>query len=65
MDGTVENAQAYVVVVNAEGQHSIWPAHRDVPEGWQDINVRGSREECLDHIEREWTDMRPLSLRGQ
>ncbi|MFJ4715421.1 MbtH family protein [Streptomyces sp. NPDC088785] len=65
MGGTVENAQAYAVVVNDEGQHSIWPAHRDVPAGWRDIDVRGSREECLDHIEREWTDMRPLSLRGR
>ncbi|RKT55096.1 MbtH family protein [Saccharothrix australiensis] len=53
----------YKVVVNHEEQYSIWPVDRaDVP-GWSDAGVRGTREECLAHIERVWTDIRPLSLR--
>ncbi|MEV7013095.1 MbtH family protein [Streptosporangium sp. NPDC051022] len=53
----------YIVVVNDEEQYSIWPAERELPPGWADAGTRGSEEECLAHIERVWTDMRPRSLR--
>lgn len=51
------------VVVNDEEQYSVWPAGRSNPDGWHDEGFTGSREECLAHIERVWTDMRPRSLR--
>ncbi|MEH1102315.1 MbtH family protein [Micromonospora sp. CPCC 205561] len=35
----------------------------EVPAGWRDAGRTGSRQECLEHIERVWTDMRPRSLR--
>ncbi len=53
----------YKVVVNGEEQYSIWPADRDNAPGWRDEGTRGTREECLAHIGRVWTDMRPRSLR--
>jgi len=53
----------YVAVVNDEEQYSIWPAHRELPSGWRGTGVSGSKQECLDHIETVWTDMRPRSLR--
>ena len=53
----------YRVVVNHEEQYSIWPDYREIPEGWRDVGVSGSKDACLDHIEKVWTDMRPLSLR--
>jgi len=53
----------YEVVVNDEDQYSVWPSGRDVPAGWRTIGVSGTRDECLDHIEQVWTDMRPRSLR--
>ncbi|WP_197321534.1 MbtH family NRPS accessory protein [Saccharomonospora sp. NB11] len=53
----------YHAVVNDEEQYSIWPAHRELPAGWHETGVSGSKEDCLDHIERVWTDMRPKSLR--
>lgn len=53
----------YQVVINAEEQYSIWPADRDVPAGWSATGFRGSKQDCLTHIEEVWTDMRPLSLR--
>ncbi|MFJ3671390.1 MbtH family protein [Streptomyces sp. NPDC090106] len=56
-------AQTYRVVVNGEEQYSIWPEGRDLPDGWYDEGTSGSKEDCLDHVERVWTDMRPLSLR--
>ena len=57
-----ENAD-YVVVINDEEQHSIWPAQREVPAGWRVIHPADSRKACLAFIESNWTDMRPKSLR--
>ncbi|WP_327432449.1 MbtH family protein [Streptomyces sp. NBC_01236] len=54
---------SYTVVVNDEEQYSIWPVDRDIPAGWRERGLRGSKEECLAHIQEIWTDMRPLSLR--
>ncbi|MEU2611449.1 MbtH family NRPS accessory protein [Micromonospora sp. NPDC007271] len=51
------------VVLNDEEQYSVWPADRPVPDGWWDAGFHGSRDECLDHVARVWTDMRPRSLR--
>lgn len=53
----------HLVVLNDEEQYSVWPADRPIPAGWRGEGTAGSRDECLDHIERVWTDMRPLSLR--
>ncbi|MFE6702465.1 MULTISPECIES: MbtH family protein [Streptomyces] len=52
----------YFVLVNAEGQHSLWPAFAEVPEGWDKAFGEASREECLEFTEKSWTDMRPKSL---
>lgn len=53
----------YCVVVNHEEQYSIWPTEREIPAGWTNVGKVGTKQECLDHIEEVWTDMRPLSLR--
>jgi MbtH protein len=53
----------YKVVVNHEGQYSIWPADRESPPGWADAGKSGSKDDCLAYVEEVWTDMRPLSLR--
>ena len=34
----------------------------DVPDGWEVIFGEDGRQECLDFIEKNWTDMRPNSL---
>ncbi|MFD7834777.1 MbtH family protein [Streptomyces sp. NPDC059761] len=57
-----ENAE-YFVVVNEEEQYSLWPADRELPNGWRADGPARSRAECLDHIEAVWTDMRPKSVR--
>jgi MbtH protein len=56
-----EEAEFYVLV-NEEGQHSLWPAFAEVPAGWTVVHGKASRQSCLDHVERNWTDMRPTSL---
>lgn len=60
-----QETQIYNVVVNAEDQYSIWPAHRENALGWRDAGFSGTREDCLRWIEQVWTDMRPRSLRRQ
>lgn len=54
---------SYKVVVNHEEQYSIWSAERELPAGWRDAGVTGSRKACLEHISKVWTDMRPSSVR--
>lgn len=56
-----ENA-SYQVLVNDEGQHSLWPQTIDVPAGWTVAFGPASRRDCLDYVETSWTDMRPRSL---
>jgi MbtH protein len=63
-DRDEQDARLYVVVMNHEEQYSIWPSDSAIPAGWQAVGIPDSRDSCLDYIERVWTDMRPLSLRG-
>jgi MbtH protein len=58
-----EDNRTYRVVFNHEEQYSIWLAHKELPKGWTDAGVVGSKEDALAYIARVWTDMRPLSLR--
>jgi len=57
------NDVRYTVVTNEEGEYSIWPIGRKRPKGWAIEGTIGTKEECLRHIDRVWTDMRPRSLR--
>src|ERR1700722_8844478 len=53
---------SYQVLVNHEGQHSLCPAGQPTPDGWTVAQDTDSRAACLEYIEKNWTDMRPLSL---
>jgi MbtH protein len=58
------DGETFIVLVNHEEQHSIWPQWKAVPGGWQAVaGVQGDKQTVLEHVERMWTDMRPLSLR--
>jgi MbtH protein len=63
MSETSEDRNVYQVVLNHEGQYSLWPVHREAPAGWKEAGKSGTREECLAYINEVWTDMRPESLR--
>ncbi|MDT7796766.1 MAG: MbtH protein, partial [Actinomycetota bacterium] len=39
----------YLVLVNNEGQYSIWPAATAVPAGWTSVRPPDSRRASLDH----------------
>jgi MbtH protein len=53
---------SYLVLVNDEDQHSLWPAGIDVPAGWRPVHGPAGRAECLSYVEANWTDLRPRSL---
>lgn len=58
-----DDSRRYRVVRNDEDQYSLWPADAEPPPGWFAAGAAGSKAQCLEHIARVWTDMRPKSLR--
>ena len=57
-----ERDGTFLVLVNDEGQHSLWPTFADVPAGWQTVHGPDGRQPCLEYVRAHWTDMRPRSL---
>ncbi|GAA5702306.1 MbtH family protein [Streptomyces avermitilis] len=63
MTNPFDNEEAtFLVLVNDEGQYSLWPAFAEIPEGWTTEHGEATRQECLTFIDEHWTDMRPKSL---
>ncbi|MFF2044585.1 MbtH family protein [Kitasatospora sp. NPDC058170] len=58
-----DEAGTFLVLVNEEGQHSLWPAFAETPDGWTVALPEGPRDAALAYVEENWTDMRPRSLR--
>ena len=52
----------FLVLVNDENQHSLWPVFAEIPDGWKAVFGEDCRKSCLKYIEENWTDMRPKSL---
>jgi uncharacterized protein YbdZ (MbtH family) len=53
---------SFFVLVNDEGQHSLWPTFAEVPAGWSRVHGEATSQECLDYVEENWQDLRPKSL---
>jgi MbtH protein len=60
-----DNDGTFLVVVNHEDQHSLWPSFAPVPAGWTVALGESSRQEALDYVEAHWRDIRPKSLLAQ
>jgi MbtH protein len=56
-------AATYWVLVNDEGQYSLWPTLVPLPVGWQVVGEHGTKEACLAFIEEHWINMCPSSMR--
>ncbi|MFC9896574.1 MbtH family protein [Nocardia sp. NPDC127579] len=52
----------FYVLINNEGQHSLWPVFAAVPTGWRIAHGATTRTACLDYVESHWLDLRPASL---
>ncbi len=57
-----DEQNTFIVLINDEGQHSLWPQFAQTPAGWTSVFGPGARQSCLDYVEQHWTDMRPRSL---
>jgi MbtH protein len=55
----------FLVLVNDEGQHSLWPEFAKIPQGWILVFGVADRASCIDYINDNWVDMRPRSLAAQ
>ncbi|KHD85365.1 MbtH family protein [Heyndrickxia ginsengihumi] len=53
----------FIVLLNEEGQYSLWPASFDIPLGWKMVLSEHSKDDCVNYINKNWTDMRPNSLK--
>ena len=62
MTSSTEARELFNVVVNSEGQHALWPSFAAIPAGWAAVFGATTRQECLDYVEANWTDIRPKSL---
>lgn len=57
-----DDAASFHVLMNAEGQYSLWPTFADIPTGWRVVLACADRASCLAYVEEHWTDIRPTSL---
>jgi uncharacterized protein YbdZ (MbtH family) len=58
-----DNAEGtFLVLVNDENQHSLWPVFAEIPAGWRTVFGPSPKQACLDYVNENWTDMRPQSL---
>lgn len=65
MDNPFDDPDApFLVLVNDERQHSLWPAFLAIPAGWSSTLGPTSRAECVAYVDEHWTDMRPATMPG-
>lgn len=57
------DGDTFKVLRNEEGQHSLWPSAQPIPDGWDQVGPVGAKQDCLDWIKENWTDIAPKSLR--
>jgi len=62
-DDDADAGLQWLVLMNAEGQHSLWPLSRPVPDGWNEVGPEGAKSDCLAYVAQHWTDMRPACTR--
>ncbi|WP_336707763.1 MbtH family protein [Oerskovia sp. USHLN155] len=55
----------FLVLVNDEQQHSLWPEFAAVPPGWDVVLGASTRAVALAYVDAHWTDLRPASLRRE
>ncbi|WP_310620086.1 MbtH family protein [Flexibacterium corallicola] len=58
-----EDEFEYIVLINDEEQHSLWPSFKEIPLGWKQVGPTGTKAECLEYVEEAWPDITPLSVR--
>lgn len=60
-----DESLAFLVLLNARQQYSLWPAFAAIPAGWESVMGPQTRAECIAWIEANWQDMRPAALKNR
>jgi MbtH protein len=63
IDDLTIDGDRFQVLINAEGQFSLWPAGQAAPGGWTPIGRVGSKGDCLAYVDSNWLDLRPKTSR--
>ncbi|MET7509476.1 MULTISPECIES: MbtH family protein [Streptomyces] len=45
----------FLVVVNEEGRHALWPSFAGLPPGWSTVLPETDRRSCVEYVERNWS----------
>ena len=53
----------YIVAVNDQGQHAVWPAELVLPAGWRQRSAAMPKQDCLAAVAAAWQDIAPVSVR--
>jgi amino acid adenylation domain-containing protein/thioester reductase-like protein len=54
----------YIVAVNDQAQHAVWPAELALPAGWRQQSDVMPKRACLTAIAAAWEDIAPVSVRA-
>jgi MbtH protein len=54
-----DTSGTYLVLVNADNQHSLWPARFPIPDGWTTAYGHAPRSACTEYIDTRWTPRAP------
>ena len=57
-----DTSAEFLILVNLENQHSLWPVFADIPHGWRQVAGPLPHGEAMAWVDENWTDMRPASL---
>lgn len=55
-----DEGHAFWVLVNAQGDHSLWPEFAERPAGWDARFGPAPRAQCLAHVETHWQALQPF-----
>ncbi|WP_405879916.1 MbtH family protein [Streptomyces sp. NBC_01136] len=59
-----DESGVYRVLVNAEGEYSLWPDFAALPAGWDTAHGPDVRAACVAYIEEHWTGLAPTGGGG-
>ncbi|TCP69853.1 MbtH family protein [Baia soyae] len=57
-----EQSGTFFVLLNEEGQYSLWPSWIEVPAGWKVVYGKDQKDNCLAYINEEWKSLIPTQL---
>ncbi|MDZ7857509.1 MbtH family NRPS accessory protein [Sphaerotilus sp.] len=49
----------WIVLVNNQGEHSLWPASSPMPAGWREVGPEGTQQACAAWVDRHWVALQP------